>query len=295
VVAELATELGFPSLQVLAARRLGRAHHLLGHFQLSLQWYRRSLAEAELHGDAAGVTNARLGLGHTHALQGQMAAAEAEYHHALRSCPAGDARLVAQLHINLSMTARETGRWAEAEAHLHSARAEWDALAAEDRSGWYNNTGLLELKRGRLGEARAAFEQSLTLAGSHVDRAMILDNLAETALQGGQLHEAERYARSAEDYAVAAASVRALAEVYLRLGRIMRARGDISGIAFFEKSLELARDYNYPWVEAHACAEYALLRADEGDAAEAEGLRHRALELFAQFGTDPLPASLRDA
>jgi hypothetical protein len=73
----------------------------------------------------------------------------------------------------------------------------------------------------------------------------------------------------------------------------MRTRGDVSGIAFFEKSLELARDYDYPWVEAHACAEYALLRQAEGDAAEAEGLRDRALDLFRTFGTEPLPESLR--
>lgn len=292
IVAELAAELGMDELQALAARRLGRAHHLLGHFALSMQWYDRSLREAERTGDAVGITSACTGIGHTHALQGRMPAAEEAYRRGLRACPDSEPRLLAQLHINLSMTAREMGRLEEAAAHLDAARQHWDQLSAGDRSGWFNNLGLLLLREKLLPAARAEFERALALSPSHSDSAMILDNLAEVSLQAGQLREAEGYARRAEDFAVAAASARTLAEVYMRLGRIMRVRGDASGIAFFEKSLELAREYGYPWVEAHACAEYALLRAAEGDAAEAEGLRARALELFAEFGTDPLPSSL---
>jgi tetratricopeptide (TPR) repeat protein len=294
VVVELAAELGITDLLVLAARRLGRAHHLLGHFALSLQWYQRSLREAGLAGDAAGVATAHTGIGHVHALQGRMPKAEAAYGEALRSCPVTDPRLRAQLHINTSMTAREMGRVEEAGQHLEQARLEWDQLSPGDRSGWYNNSGLLLLREGRLAAARPEFEQALALSTSHADSAMILDNLAELALREGRLGEAENCARRAEDFAVGAASARALAEVYMRLGRIMRARGDATGIAFFEKSLDLARVHGDPWVEAHACAEYALLRQEEGDLAEAEGLRARALELFVEFGTDPLPASLRD-
>ena len=93
--------------------------------------------------------------------------------------------------------------------------------------------------------------------------------------------------RRAEQHALAAASPRALAEVYIRLGRIFRLREDPNGVTFFEKALELCRRHAYPLLEAAACIEYASFRTALGDVDEARAYEQRAHELSAQHGTSP--------
>src|SRR5690606_9811600 len=110
----------------------------------------------------------------------------------------------------------------------------------------------------------------------------ILDNLAELCLRTGDVDRAEAHARSAEDYAIAGASARALADIYIRLGRIMRARRDIHGIAFLEKAIQISQEDGYTLTEANACTEYALFRTMLGDTDEARGLRERAELLLAR-------------
>lgn len=292
IVEAFAGETGHTAASILAARRIGRAHLHLGDVARATDAYGRSRAAAEAAGDRVGRIIAHTGLGHALSVQGRWREAEAEYRAGFDLTADGDDELRGQLGINLALTARELGRLDEAALRLELARAAWDALSPGDRSAWHNNRGLLLVAQHRHTEAEAEFRRALDSAGSDFDRAMILDNMAGLHLEAGALHEAEAYARRAEDHAIAGASPRALAEVYLRLGRIMAARRDPNGVAFFEKALELARENRYPLTEAMACLEYARFRQAHGDSEEAAGLRDAAAAIFARLGTDPLPADI---
>ena len=282
-VAAIAAEISANGLEVLAYRRLGRAHLHLGHPARAARWYTESLHSAEAVGEVEGVVIAHVGLGHAYAVEGRWGDAEASYMRSHDACRDGDERLRAQSAINLSMTARELNRFAEARRWLDAARAHWGMFGEAERSVWFNNNGLLALAEGRLEDARESFRQGLADAPSHHDRAMILDNLAEAAVRAGDLDNAEQLARSAEEYAVAGASARALADIYIRLGKIKRAQRDIHGVSFFEKAIALCRENGYLLSEATACTEYALFRMTLGDEDEARGLRERAEQLLVRI------------
>lgn len=280
-VAHLAETLHAPDALVRAARRLGLAFLHLGQVSSATRWYERALAEARPLGDRQNLASAHIGLGHTFSVQGRWHAAERQYHDALRACQPEDRQLTGQIYVNLSMTARERGHAGEARNWLTAAAELWEALSAADRSVWHNNDGMLLLVHDELALANAAFQRALPLAPSHFDTAMILDNLAEIHLRLGELDDADAVARRAEEYAIASASIRALADIYLRLGRIARQRSDSNGVAFYEKALTLSREYGYALTEANVCLAYADFRAELGDTDEASGLRERARELHA--------------
>jgi tetratricopeptide (TPR) repeat protein len=269
---------------------MGRAHLHLGHPGRSGRWYFRSLQTALSAGDAEGAINAYMGLGHAFAAEGRWA--EAEGHYLDGYAAAGDAylRLRAQCAINLSMTSREQSRLDEARHWLDESRGMWTEFDAAERSVWRNNEGLLAMAEGRFADARQSFDAALADAPSHHDRAMVLDNIAEICVRHGDLDAAEMHAREAEDYAIAGGSARALADVYIRLGRIMRGRRDLHGVAFFEKAIQLSQENGYTLTEANACTEYALFRNMLGDVDEATGLRERAEHLLARMATPAVPA-----
>lgn len=280
VVSAIAVEIHVTDLEILAYRRLGRAHLHLGHPARAARWYAQSLHCAEFAGDREGVIIAHVGLGHAYSVEGRWGDAAAAYLSSHDACGAGHERLRAQSAINLSMTARELNRFEEARHWLDQAGGRWDEFDSAERSVWFNNDGLLALAEGRLDDARASFERSLADAPSHHDTAMVLDNLAEISLRTGDLERAEALARSAEEYAIAGASARALADIYIRLGKIKRAQRDVHGVSFFEMSIQLCRENGYLLSEATACTEYALFRMMLGDDDEARGLRERAEQLL---------------
>ncbi|MEX1184258.1 MAG: tetratricopeptide repeat protein [Gemmatimonadota bacterium] len=294
LVENVARELGDLAHTILAARRLGRSHLHLGDNAAATQCYARSLAAAEAAADREGRVIALTGLGHVATMEGRWSDAELRYHAALLLNGDAGPQLRGQLEISLSVAAREQARLDDAERWIASALEVWDALSEADRSTWWNSSGMLLMERAQYAEADQLFQRALAAAPSHFDSAMILDNMADLALRRGSLHDAETWARKAEGFAIAGAAPRALAEVYIRLGSIMRMRDDPNGVGFFEKALELARDFAYPFTEALACAEYALFRREAGDLDEAAGLRSAALDIFARLGTDPLPAAVRD-
>ena len=281
-VAAIAAELQDVQLLNLAQRRMGRAHLHLGHPQRAARWYAQSLQTAHEIDDTEAVITAHTGLGHTLALEGRWEEAEREYLKSHAACGLTFPRMRAQAAINLSMTAREQQRLDDARRWLDDARTQWDSFEPFERSVWNNNSGLLALALGRHVDAQRAFEAALADSPSHHDTAMILDNLAELCLRTGDVDRAEAHARSAEDYAIAGASARALADIYIRLGRIMRARRDIHGIAFLEKAIQISQENGYTLTEANACTEYALFRTMLGDTDEARGLRERAELLLAR-------------
>ena len=281
-------------LRALVLRRHGRALLQTGEFRGSAAAYGWSLTVAVAAGDTLGELTAATGLGNVATLQGRWAEAEQWYRQALARCEPSFRRERGQLLINLSMTAREQNRLDEAADRLAEAERIWSDLSSTDRSGWCNNKGLLELRRERIGEAEQCFTQALSLAVSHFDHAMILDNLADTAARAGDLDLAQQRAREAEEHAIALGSPRVLAEVYVRLGVLCRMRCDPHGAAFFEKALDLCRGQAYPLLHGTALLEFGRFRREQGDDQAARTLLQEALRVFAEIGAASHAATVRE-
>jgi len=271
-------------IRALVLRRRGRALLQCGDFRGAAAAYGWGLTVAAVAGDAEAELTAATGLGNVATLQGRWAEAEQWYLKALARCGTAFDRERAQLQINLSMTAREQARLDEAAQRLDDAERLWDALTSTDRSGWCNNRGLLELRRGDLTAADEYFSRALSLAVSHFDHAMILDNLADAAARAGRLELAHQRAREAEEHAIALGSPRVLAEVYVRLGILCRMGYDPNGAAFFEKALDLCHNQAYPLLTGTALLEFGRFRREQGDAKAARSLLQEALRVFAEIG-----------
>lgn len=281
-------------MRALVLRRRGRALLQTGDFRGAAAAYGWSLTVAVAAGDAEAELTAATGLGNVATLQGRWVEAEQWYLQALARCGASFERERGQLQINLSMTAREQGRLEDAAARLEEAENLWDALTSTDRSGWCNNKGLLELRKGDIASAEQNFARALSLAASHFDHAMILDNLADAAARAGNLDLAQQRAREAEEHAIALGSPRVLAEVYLRLGILCRMRGDPNGAAFFEKAIDLCRNQVYPLLFGTVLLEFGRFRREQADRQTARSLMEEALRVFAEIGATAHVATVRN-
>ena len=268
-----------------ALRRLARIRLGQGELTEAQRLYRQSAEQAAAVGDHEAEITALIGAGNAFALQGCWGPARVHYESALaRTAEGGPPRQRAQVLINLAMIAHEERRYAEAADRLAEAESLQRNWSDADRAGWCNVAGQVQLSRGALESARARFEEALHYAATAFDRAMVLDNLSEEALRRGALGEAEAWARRAEQQALAGGTPRALAEVYLRLGRIARLRGDGNGVTFFEKALELSRMQSFRSLEATVCCEYGAFRAALGESEEARSYLERGRMLFDEIG-----------
>jgi tetratricopeptide (TPR) repeat protein len=275
---------GVPAVRARALRYLAVLHVNRGATEEATARYRASLEHAAAAGDLEGQIVAMTGLGIVAGYQGQYAEALAIFEGAVATCGDGFPRRKAQLFTNMAALLGEEGRYDEASARLADASASWTHLSEADRCGWYNSRGQLALNRGELELAEGILHQALTAARSEFERAMVLDNLAELFIRQGNLSEAEALARSAEEAALRSGSPRALAEIYTRLGKIFRLRGDANGVTFFEKAVEICRTRRYPHTEANAYLEYGLFRRLHGDIEEARTYFERARQLFGAVG-----------
>lgn len=284
LAATLSAPLADRTWLVLALRRLARVRLAAGELEEARTLYRAALDQAVAAGDRAGRIVALTGIGNALSFKGAFAEARAHYEQGVLLCAEDDVRLRAQLHINLAMVAREQGRLEEADAYLQQARAGWDVMEPADRSAWHNFAGLVALSRRAYDDAESSFARALAEAPGSFERAMVTDNMTELAIQRRQFQEAADLGRRAEHHALAAASPRALAEIYTRLGRLFRLRGDANGVTFFEKALELCRIHRYLLVEATAYGEYAEFRRMLGDHDEARAYSERATTISRELG-----------
>ena len=281
----VAEQAGNPGLRARVLRDLAVLHVGMGAIEEATARYRASLEQAAAAADVEGQVVALTGLGIVSGYQGRHAEALAHFNSALERCGDEFPRRQAQLFINMAAMLSEEGHFDAASARLADASALWMHLTEADRCGWYNSRGLLALHRGDLEMAEGILHQALASAHADFELAMVLDNLAELFIRRGNLSEAEALARSAEAAALRSGSPRALAEIYTRLGKIFRLRGDANGVTFFEKAIEICRHQRYPHSEANAYLEYGLFRRLHGDIEEARTWFERARGLFAGLGS----------
>jgi tetratricopeptide (TPR) repeat protein len=280
----LAAQAGQHELRARALRYRALLHVNRGAPEEASAAYRASLEVAAAARDQEGQVVALTGLGIVLGYQGRSGDALMHFRTALDLCADQFPRRRAQLLINVAALLAEEGDHAEASSKLAEASALWSYLTDADRCGWYNSRGSLALHRGELEMAEGIFHQALESAQSEFERAMVLDNLAELFIRQGNLSEAEALARSAEEAALRSAAPQAIAQIYIRLGKIFRLRGDANGVTFFEKALEICRQRSYPHTEANAYLEYGHFRRLHGDIEEARTHFERARQLFRALG-----------
>jgi tetratricopeptide (TPR) repeat protein len=280
----IATQGGNNELRARALRYRALVHVKRGAPEEATLAYRASLEIAAAASDQEAEVVALTGLGIVAGYQGRNSDALAYFQTGLDLCVDRFPRRRAQLLINVAALRAEAGDFAEASARLADASALWAHLSDADRCGWYNSRGSLALHRGELEMAEGIFHQALESAQSEFERAMVLDNLAELFVRQGNLSEAEALARSAEEAALRSAAPQAVAQIYIRLGKIFRLRGDANGVTFFEKALEICRQRSYPHTEANAYLEYGHYRRLHGNLEEARTHFERARQLFGALG-----------
>jgi tetratricopeptide (TPR) repeat protein len=287
---ERALELSLPHAdrapQILALRRLGRVARALGQLGDAAAHYRRSLELALDAGDVAGAVIAETGAGNVLAIQGRFAGAESAYRSALRraeeSADPGALELeISQLQNNLAMSLTRQDRLEEAESWFATARAAWARIdSPADLAVCLHNFGLLRLRAGRPEEALREMEAAMALPVGAATLAAIAIDLAECCAGLGRFAEADRWARTAEDHAIASLGTYPLGHLYLGLGKLARARGETHAFIFYEKALEIARRCDFQLLEAETLKDYALLRESEGGAEEARSYLERANEIL---------------
>jgi tetratricopeptide (TPR) repeat protein len=280
----VAARAGNYALRARALRYRALLHVNIGAIEEGLAYYRASFEQADAAGDLEAQVVALTGMGIGAGYQGHTREALSYFERGLEMCGDLYPRRRAQLFTNIAAMLGEEQQYAEASARLADASALWAHLTDADRCGWYNSRGLLALSRGEIEMAEGILHQALTAAQSEFEKAMVLDNLAELFIRQGNLAEAEAFARSAEEAALRSGSPRALAEIYTRLGKIFRLRGDQNGVTFFEKALEICGQGRYPHTEANAYLEYGMFRRVHGDIEEARSHFERAEQLFSEIG-----------
>ena len=270
----------------LALRRLGRARMLLGILTGAYNVYTRSWAVARESADLQAQIISATGAGNSRSMQGYYADAQRWYQFAWSLCTDADRRLRGQLYANLAMTTRELGKADESERWLQLTRGVWEDLAAGDRSVWHNNMGLLAMERGDSRKARASFDIALESAETDFDRAMVTDNFAELKLRNNRLKEARAWAERAEGYAWSTGSTRAVAEVTMRLGKVLRRMADDDAEQYLEQALANCSLDEFPLLEGEIQLELALLYADQGDRRAARSRCYRAIRHFSAVGAN---------
>jgi tetratricopeptide (TPR) repeat protein len=287
--AQLAAPLRERDAQILAIRRLGRACNNLGQFEEGYWAYRRSAEIARDTGDLQAEVIARMGAGNARWGQSRYAEAEAHYQEALQLTEGAEGTPGlplerAQLITNIARCAIVQQRFDEGAEWLDQAEVLWSRHASvPDRAVVRNARALLALEQGDQEAVRRHLLHALELPLAAFHRAALLVDLAESWISEGNLAEATRCAREAEEHALQGGSIPTLVRVYRALGNIARDT-DEDGVAFYEAALEMARGADLRFDEAETLLQYALLRARIGGVEEARDFVATAQEIFREIG-----------
>jgi tetratricopeptide (TPR) repeat protein len=275
--------------QVLALRRIARVSGNLGDFHEALSYYERSAELARDAGNLRGEVVARTGLGNIRMWQGRWSEAEQPYHDALALAEsAGPGELMLErghIYNNLGNLTTRTQRLEESEVWFENAFRTWQSLSSPtDLAVCHVHHAHLREAQDRWDDARRAYDAALALPTSAAVRTAIAIDYAEWWLHEGHVTPAEEWGRKAEEHAIASGSPYMIARMYHSRGNVARWRGDEDGFTLFEKALEIAREKEYPYLEAEVLVDYAALRAGNGGGEEAVAYLERACEIFRQLG-----------
>jgi tetratricopeptide (TPR) repeat protein len=274
--------------QVLALRRIARVSLNVGDFQEAAAYYERSAELARDSGDVPAEVVARTGLGNVLSWQGRWAEAEQNYHDALALTDGDTGSLTlerGQIYNNLANLTTRLHRLDEAEGWFESAFRVWESFTSPvDLAICNHNHAHLREAQERWDDARRSYEAALKQPVSSTIRAIVATDFAEWWLHEGYLTQAEEWARVAEEHAIASGSPYTLGHMYRGRGNLARAAGEVDGLTFYEKALEIARTKQYPLLEGETLLDYAALRSQNGGAEEAIAYLERASELFREQG-----------
>lgn len=161
-----------------------------------------------------------------------------------------------------------------------------DSGNIEGRTEVLFRRGVLLRDTGKLTDARAQFEKALEMASANGNDSQKVNTLLELSrlsyIEGSPAKE-QQYAQEAIDFAqqqgVEVMAMRGLNE----LGLALQAGGDYTGAAEqFQKSLEMARRTNIPYLEARSLINLAGIRIDQLRTDEGLQLAEQALAIFQQ-------------
>jgi len=274
-----------PEMEALC--HLGRLEASRGYLDEGARAFQRSLALAEAETDDEHAAGACQGLGDVLFAQSQFPGAEAWYTRGLQYAK-HDRKLAGSLNLGLGETALRRGQIAAATERLEQALQNFEALG--DQQGIVRTLlarGLIDAAQGRSADVLTTYRAALSQLAPGSDPALELAvrmRLTELYLELGRLPDAEDEVRRAEELAIAQQQTRALARVYLLLGKMRGAQGDESGFVFFEQAIELCRGgETAPRLEADVYREYAAFRTTMGDRHEARAYLERARDLLRPF------------
>jgi tetratricopeptide (TPR) repeat protein len=279
---ELGESLADSGPHLLALRRMARLSQSFGELDRAYHFYLSAYNLARDSRNLREASTAATGLGNVKVDQGKWEQAEQHYTTArLHAEEAGDETQLGQLWNNLSIVRRRTGDLEGAMEFSHRAIRVFERLQdAGELSRCYNNLGLVQVERHDFTEALSSYEKAIEHAESAYVVAAVRGNLCDLYLRQERHLLAEEQARLAEEIALRQAFQLILVNVYRLLGELSRRRRDENGVTFFEKALEIAREYHYLHAQAEVHAEYALFRQVLGEPGEALGHAEKALALY---------------
>jgi tetratricopeptide (TPR) repeat protein len=272
----------------------------LGEYQEAARHFQRSLALAEAEFDNAAAVAAASGLGDVGLALGEWAGAHAWYQRAMRVAEAAtDPLALGRLRHRLGRLEHERGDFTGAGEQIRAAREQLEPLGdAGELAAVLNTQGLVDAAVGRPGAALAAYREALAWAQRVPKPDLELEirlNLADLALGGGRLLDAEEELRRAEEAAIAHHLVGRLVRVYGLMGRLRGLHGDETGFVFFEQAVALCRTLASSRAdEAWVHREYGLFRLRLGQPDEARAYLERAQELFGALGRTLEVARVRE-
>jgi tetratricopeptide (TPR) repeat protein len=279
---ELGQSLSDPSPHLLVLRRMARLHQSLGHLGRAYRFYQDALSLAVDSRDAVEASASAMGMGNVKVDQGKWDQAEQHYLTArMYAEEAGDEFQLGQIWNNLSVVRRRMDDLDGAIGFSARAIRLFEGLENPgELSRCYNNRGLIEVDRGEFGLAEQSYRRAIELSDSHYVTAAIHGNLGDLYLRRGMHLLAETQARQAEEIGLRHGFNLILINIYRLLGTLSRLRRDPNGVTFFEKALEIARQYHYLHAEAEVHDEYGLFRQALGEAEEARDRFEKALAIY---------------
>ncbi|MDT7688573.1 MAG: eukaryotic-like serine/threonine-protein kinase [Acidobacteriota bacterium] len=138
---------------------------------------------------------------------------------------------------------------------------------------------------GRPNEARAEFEQALTLAGETQNKYQQVQALQQLAQVQDDGERGLKIANSAIDLAQASGMNDQLANGYISIGNVFLKLGNYDEAEHnYNQALQLARNYKVPRLVAQALFQMGSLRVKQTRPEEAEQFVEQALEFYRQGG-----------